>query len=201
MLALQDPFLLLTGPSRAVVLVNPVAFEVQLKLKGNTESEDEVLALHAFNFHEGFYLRGGTRKSTVHRRSKLEFAFALLEESVEATVSVQVVDGSWPDQFSGKVVCHTRSMEDHKMVLLDFRDGKMPINSDGTVELSRRVVAVDCPSGKLVVSLLGYQPGCVAQGNAVFRVKASGTSEEIIKIGLFKTRVTVAWSVLPYFYF
>lgn len=193
----KDPFLLLTGPSRAVVLDNPVTFEVQLKLKGNTESEDEVLALKSFNFHENFYLRGGTRTSTLHRRSKLEFAFALLEESVEATVSVQVVDGSLPDHFSGKVVCHTRSMEDHKMILLDSRDGKMPVNSDGTIELSRRVVAVDCPSGKLVVSLLGSQTGRVAQGNAVFRVKASGTSEEIIKVGLFKARVTVAWSMLP----
>ncbi|XBI57771.1 hypothetical protein VPH35_039100 [Triticum aestivum] len=48
----KDPFLHLTGPSRAVLLIDLVAIEVQLKVKGKKESEDEVLAFKCFYFHE-----------------------------------------------------------------------------------------------------------------------------------------------------
>jgi hypothetical protein len=38
---MQDPFLRLTGPSRAIV-IEPAYVEIELKVKGRTKSEESV---------------------------------------------------------------------------------------------------------------------------------------------------------------
>ncbi|KAM3388922.1 hypothetical protein ACQJBY_011197 [Aegilops geniculata] len=46
----KDPCLQLTGPSRAVVSIDPVDFEIKLKVKGRSRSEDRVLIHQTFNY-------------------------------------------------------------------------------------------------------------------------------------------------------
>uniref|UniRef100_A0A8R7VIU4 DUF6598 domain-containing protein n=1 Tax=Triticum urartu TaxID=4572 RepID=A0A8R7VIU4_TRIUA len=47
----QDPYLLLTGPSRAIVIIDPITIEFQLKVKSKTDpEEDEMLAFRIFNY-------------------------------------------------------------------------------------------------------------------------------------------------------
>uniref|UniRef100_A0A8R7PLY3 DUF6598 domain-containing protein n=2 Tax=Triticum urartu TaxID=4572 RepID=A0A8R7PLY3_TRIUA len=118
----EDPVLLLTGPSRAVLLAGLVTFEVQLM---GSRREDSIC----------------TR--IPYKHCALEFALAPLRHSVEATVTVQLVDGSWPDGHQGLVFSCTDSIKDTKMLLLDCRDGRMPIGPDGMFELSRRVVCAE----------------------------------------------------------
>ena len=48
---MQDPYLLLTGPSRAIVIIDPITIEFQLKVKSKTDpEEDEMLAFAIFNY-------------------------------------------------------------------------------------------------------------------------------------------------------
>ena len=133
------------------------------------------------------------------KRCTLEFAYAPLLPSVEATVTVQVIDGSWDDHVQGVVTCRTASMENGEMVLLASRDGKMPVNSDGVIELSRRVVSVEL-RGQLLVSVLGRgtgdKKGLVATDTALFTQMNAGTSHGVCDLGFCKVQVTVTWSFL-----
>ncbi|KAM0882606.1 hypothetical protein ACQ4PT_032208 [Festuca glaucescens] len=201
----EDPYLLLTGPSRAIVIVNPITLEVQLKVKSKTEpGKDEPLAFDIFNYHKTYLMENVICASSFCRRCDIEFAYASLVPSVEATVAaIQVVDGTWPDCFCGCVAARITSIKEGTVLLLDSRDGAMPISSStGAIELSRRVVSVDLKGGELVISVVASQISgedggdIVARGEVVFRPKKAGTSHGMCELGFCKIKVTVAWSLL-----
>jgi hypothetical protein len=88
---MQVPNLKLTGPSRAVVLVDPVTFEVDLKVKGCTESEDKHLRFLAVEFLNMIQFESCLcRRSFTSKLSTLRFALGIVAFSVEATISVRV---------------------------------------------------------------------------------------------------------------
>lgn len=193
----KDPFLLLTGPSRAVVLVDPITFEVELKVKGKGKSGDEMLAFGTFDVRERSHGKDGFLKFEYHKRCTLQYKFALLPRSVEATISIKVVDGSWPDNHIGEVVCLTSSVNE-KVVLLHSRDGEMPIDSNGVIELSRRVVSVEL-NKNLLVAVDASQTGFLARATEIFKPKKSGMSRGMCDLGSCKMEVTVAWSLFVVF--
>jgi hypothetical protein len=133
--------------------MNPVTFEVDLKVKGETEAEDKVLSLKIFEYDRPAAYGSNayvTRNCCSSKRSTLGFKLATLLDTVEATVvSAKVVGGSWLDHFRGRVVCRTASASKEDIVLLDSRDGRMPITADGEIELSRSVVSVEL-TGQLI---------------------------------------------------
>lgn len=208
----QDPYLLLTGPSRAIVIIDPITIEFQLKVKSKTNpKEDELLAFGIFNYPQTYLAKSVLRSGIFCDRCTIEIAYAPLTPSVEATViGVRVVDGAWPEGLRGRVVAGVTTVREGEVLLLDSLDRKMPISpSTGVIELSRRVVSVDLEGGKLVVSVVATsQTGgkedddddagavVVARGNAVFTPKRAGTSNGTCDLGFCKVEVTVAWSLV-----
>ncbi|GJN41154.1 hypothetical protein PR202_gn00492 [Eleusine coracana subsp. coracana] len=119
------------------MLPHPVTIEVDLKVKGTTKSEDEDLSFLAAPF-----MCNNSFDSRLHncaytsKSSTLEFALGFIVSSVEATVCVSVISGSWPDGFQGQfsvfatgicgrsITCDDKNADsiDHKeIVLLDSR--------------------------------------------------------------------------------
>uniref|UniRef100_A0A0E0EZ71 DUF6598 domain-containing protein n=1 Tax=Oryza meridionalis TaxID=40149 RepID=A0A0E0EZ71_9ORYZ len=118
LLTQEVPYLLLTGPTRAVVVCDPVYFEVVLKVKGSTESEDEDLSFLAVALTDIYRPKETcliTREYT-SKLSTLELTFGYVVRSVEATIKVRVIDGSWPDGSSGQFTAHTSSIKHHRVV-------------------------------------------------------------------------------------
>lgn len=197
--------MLLTGPSRAVVLIDPVTFEVQLKARGRTESEDKVLCFDiSTTQHPSGYLGRPPHVSTKSLRckqSKLEFAFAVLSRSVEATIRVEIVDGSWSEHLRGLLTTGTGTIDNARIPLLDSQDGRMPINGSGVIQLSRQVVCVEL-SGELKVDAVAFEFEddnfylVVAKGSVVFTPKKAAVSNDTIDLGFCKLGITVAWSLL-----
>jgi hypothetical protein len=208
----EDPYLELTGPTRAVVLWDPLTIEVYLRVKGPSELEDKTLCFLA----EGMICLDRVNSCLLHetwtsKYSTMEFTLGHINASVEATISVRVVDGSWPDGFHGQFVAclvgthwfdevpafySSTSVDDKEIVLLSFGDEKVPAVVDGVIELSRRVVSVETTS-KLKVSVNAWQD----DNNAVeaweeFSAKERGRSFGTLDVGFCKMDVIVGWSLV-----
>lgn len=212
---MQDRNLVLIGPVRAVVLLmpHPVTIEVDLKVKGTTETEDKDLSFLAVQFicDRSFDSRLLDCAYT-SRSSTLEFALGSIVSSVEATISMNVISGSWPHGFHGPFsvfatgICRrsiTRDKKnadriDHKeIVLLDSRGEQVLLTDDGKVKLSRRVVSVEL-RGKLKVSVEAWKPddNRVVKKEVVFLPLKSGINCCTLHIGSCKMEVSVAWSLI-----
>uniref|UniRef100_A0A0E0F1C0 DUF6598 domain-containing protein n=2 Tax=Oryza meridionalis TaxID=40149 RepID=A0A0E0F1C0_9ORYZ len=195
----EDSCLLLTGPSRAVVVIDPVTFEVELKVRGTTKAEDKVLILKVFMHHTVYPYTKNTRmirRCLSSKHGELEFTCAALVRTVEATM--ESIQGSWSDHLRGVVFCRTASVEGGDIVLLDSRDGRMPINCDGAVELSRRVVSVEL-RGELsvvVVAQANESSDIVSRDKVVFTPDKAGRSSGVLNLGFCKVKATVCWSLL-----
>uniref|UniRef100_A0A0E0M914 Uncharacterized protein n=1 Tax=Oryza punctata TaxID=4537 RepID=A0A0E0M914_ORYPU len=175
----EVPYLLLTGPTRAVVVCDPVYFEVVLKVKGSTESEDEDLSfltvpLTDINRPKETCLI--TREYT-SKLSTLELTFGYVVRSVEATIKVRVIDGSWSDGSSAQFTAHTASINHHRVLLLNSGDKMMPVNTDHMIELTRRVVSVEL-EGELKVSVVAFGcDGSMLEADEGFRPKETDSAD------------------------
>lgn len=206
----KDPYLALTGPTRAVVVsVHPVHFEVDLKVKGTIESEDKDLSFLAVSYRScGPSTSYVIDRVETSKLSTVEFTFAHIVNSVEATISVEVISGRWPLGYRGIFTAMTSTIEDMEVSLLDFGGDKLPVDNDGKIELSRRVVSVELldPEHQKVSKLkVSVQAECIdGKKNRVkcdlsFKPKEADRSEGKMKIVSCELKVTVAWSLLSTF--
>lgn len=191
----QDSFLKLTGPCRPIALIDPVDFEIQPKVKGTTESEDETLMARWFEYSHGF----GEYGELACRRwdgnfCTLEITSALLARTVVATIiSADIIEGSWPDGYRGRVVARIAAI-DEDILLLDSGEGPLKVDPDGRVTLQRGVVCVE-HQGMLTVSMEAYSKADICYADCVdFRPKKSLTSIGICDLGFCTVQFIVGWS-------
>lgn len=116
-------------------------------------------------------------------------------------MTVRVTKGSWPTRYHGRFAARISNLDGRDMVLLDSQDGAITVTSNGTIELTRRVVSVE-ENGELrilVDAWLGdgdLQAGSVANGEVLFAPRRSGRSKGVCDVGFSRIEVTVAWSLV-----
>lgn len=205
----------LTGPSRAVMVVvsDPTIIEADLKVKAATELEDECLA---------FLVMPVVCLSSMYSRmlsyaytsecSTLEFKLGHIVSSVEATIFVRVMHGSWPHGCRGVFAAFATGIYDghaflerrvagvghERIVLLDSRGGRLHVDGDGDVELSRRVVSAE-DAGRVIVRVEAFVEGDGEKGverEARFESLRDGRSVGELEFGFCKMEVTVFWSLI-----
>ncbi|KAK1629494.1 hypothetical protein QYE76_003809 [Lolium multiflorum] len=191
----QDRNLVLTGPVRAVVhKYGSVYIDAVLKVKGSSESEDKDLSLLIRRCNRYEPLESIVSSICYSSKlSTLELAYGIVVSSVEATITVRVIEGSWPAGFRGQFTAGTASLPQMEVLLLDSGEEKVAA-ADGMVELSRRVVSVE-RLGQLMVSALLLRGGDkVAEAKTFFKPLEAGRNRGELDVGLCKMQVTVAWS-------
>jgi hypothetical protein len=193
---MQDACLKLTGPSRAVVLINPVLFEVGLKVKTNGtpfECEDKVLSYHALFYDHIVLMRyAAFARRTVD--STMEFVFAHLENAVEAAIEVQVIGGS--TDFMARFIARTAGI-DEDFVLLDSLDRKVVVIDDGLVRFQRCVVAVEEEEERKGLLSLHVEAKEGGDGESIvkkvgFKPRVALRSQTFIRLGFCLDRLTLS---------
>ncbi|XP_037456344.1 uncharacterized protein LOC119327272 [Triticum dicoccoides] len=192
----ESPYLELTGPTRAVVVSDRADFEVKLKVKGASESEDEYLSCVSIPYK--IYSRP-TRsrlgnKLETSKLTTLKFTFGFIVNSVEATISVRVISGSWPQSSRSLFTASTASIDHMEVALLDFGGDGLPVAADGKVQLSRRVASVEL-AGELRVSAEAQCEDETSTDVKAFTPRKASRSHGILNVGSCKMKVTVAWSL------
>uniref|UniRef100_A0ACD5YBI3 Uncharacterized protein n=1 Tax=Avena sativa TaxID=4498 RepID=A0ACD5YBI3_AVESA len=178
----KDPYLHLTGPRRGILSVDPVHIEVQLMLKkqGQCWAKDRELVTQ-------------------------------LERSRQATVlAVRVMEGA-PFKYGGQVLCCASPYDEEdpgrRIVLFDSKygttndDGTMPMDPDGYLDLSRRVVSVQGRL-KIFINTHSRSGSVLASGRVSFRAKDCQTSSSTCFLhnrrkaskAKDEVKITVAWS-------
>uniref|UniRef100_A0A453DL57 DUF6598 domain-containing protein n=1 Tax=Aegilops tauschii subsp. strangulata TaxID=200361 RepID=A0A453DL57_AEGTS len=192
-----EPFLALTGPSRAIVCKESVDFEIQLKVRGTTESEDRALITGVCTYN-----RGDDTVCFTNCFCTAEFRLEVLQETVQATVlGVRVKDGSWPSGCGGRVTCSLIDGEiddtPGQLELLVSRGSAMPVTSEGYLLLSRNVVSVDV-NRNLNFLLEACLPSgdIIAQKVLSFEPKLCNISQGSCELNGIELEITVAWSCL-----
>jgi hypothetical protein len=201
---MQDPYLTLVGPTRAAVLSDQhdsVRFDVVLKVKSSTnESEDKDLSYLATQYRIYYEMRRSRALRFVNtsKLSKLEWACGYLAKSVEATICIQVIHGSWPEGCRGIFSASTISLDDMQVSLLSLEDGKLPVTPDGMITLSQHVACVEIV-GELRISIATeYADGeqVTTKDVAIFAPRKAGRSYAILKVHSCEFKVIVAWSLV-----
>ncbi|EMS65681.1 hypothetical protein TRIUR3_33841 [Triticum urartu] len=162
-LNLQEPFLHLTGPCRAIVSMNPVDIEIELKLKGATKSEDRILISKVYHYN------GESNLSSPFRPQSR--VFGLLKGTQRLFRMVAELRASrYLTSNPKKLCCLTQKVE-------------MPMGKHRCFELSRKVVSVEL-EGKLKVMIQAYAPsGEITGGHVLFTPQKCGATKGICHLG------------------
>ncbi|PNT61341.1 hypothetical protein BRADI_5g14020v3 [Brachypodium distachyon] len=209
----EDPFLRLTGPSRAIVALDRVYFEVALNLKDETsKSDDRALIWHSFCYDDSSYHAGLHTTLLPINLCSVELSLERLSRTVQATIlSVQVVEGvSWPFKHGARVACSSSRKEfkttprqgtSKQVVLLDSLGEEGPVGAYGFLHLSGRVVSVELQD-TLEVVVQAYSPSghIDSHGHVNFTPQLCNISQNTCVLGHVnghsKVEITVAWSCL-----
>ncbi|XP_044957424.1 uncharacterized protein LOC123408368 [Hordeum vulgare subsp. vulgare] len=192
----EDPYLALTGPSRAIaVSIDPSYIEISLKVKGTTKAEDKDLSDLVVTYRSGYCLTGVYPS----RLSTLKFESGHIGFSVEATICIKLTGGSWPIGFRSVFTAGT-SADGDLIKLLDTGHDGLPADANGVIKLSRRVVSVGLENFlKVYLMAISINGKLVVENSeATFKPERAGISLIKLSLGCCSMEVTVAWSCFCY---
>ncbi|XP_044946406.1 uncharacterized protein LOC123395467 isoform X1 [Hordeum vulgare subsp. vulgare] len=204
----NDCSLCLTGPSRAILAMDPVDFEVELRVHDGCDPRGDGL-----NDRELIYVSSRYEVAPSGELPCLTFHSPLctaklslerLPSTIQATIlSVRVVGGRSPFKSGVQVSCWSSSADGspamHEVVLLDSLE-RIPqeyeeLDLDGYLPLSRKVVSVQCGGG-LDVVVKPYGGSGSTSSHIYFPSEYCNISQRTCWVCGSQVDITVAWSRL-----
>uniref|UniRef100_A0ACD5UDH8 Uncharacterized protein n=1 Tax=Avena sativa TaxID=4498 RepID=A0ACD5UDH8_AVESA len=133
--------------------------------------------------------------------STVELTFGHIIMSVEAVVSMKVINGSWPDGFEGVFAAKTASINDMEIrLVMTDDDNKLPLADDGTIKLQRHVICAEIEDGEYLEVLVdAYGDGGQRLNDGLhFRPQERGRLKGTLEVDSCQIEVTVTWSLIKW---
>jgi hypothetical protein len=188
---LQDEPLILTGPKRGLLLLDANYVETDLMIKDH-QGQDRELSKGVLTIR-GIAGRSSKkcevdRLSLATRLSTVKMVYAFVLSAVEATVSLEVLEG----EFCGIVTARTTSVN-NSLVLYDSQlADHMPGNGRGAIKMMRPVISVYFEDALIIIARVHGGKGVAIK----FTPRISKGDEVEFTLGTAKMRLRVDWSIL-----
>lgn len=209
MFNLQDPSFVLTGPIRAINCSQRIEFEVDLKVRGKTQSDRDKVLSARYIVYETMgpnCMVGQVRsKARPGKRCSVEVTFAHLAGAVEAAIEVRVVQGS--SGFCGRIVARTDGYDDDVVLADSSNDGSvLAVADDGVIKLARSVAVVESTGVLNLHAIITRNDGSssgddgvgvAAEDHAEFAAQRFESSCRTLDLGFCKILATVSLSMIP----
>ncbi|KAK3162755.1 hypothetical protein QOZ80_1BG0093330 [Eleusine coracana subsp. coracana] len=194
--------LILTGPSRGVLFLGDVFFEIDLKIREEGEEKDDRKFSKTFvDMNEEKIKNLVERKTVVSWHSELELVFAHVKKALEGTIEIKILSG--PESFIGKITAYTTDLpSDDEMLLYEYDNGSVAgavtvgAGTGSVTQLFRRVVAVS--ADQMLVFRIWDGSACISPHTCSFTPLIKGADSDAVLCGLYKLGVKVVWSTLWY---
>ncbi|KAM3391737.1 hypothetical protein ACQJBY_013068 [Aegilops geniculata] len=195
----KDPFLHLTGPSRVILAEYPVDFEVELRIRDGTESQDKAL-MSSVNHHSFASADSAVFFSCL---CSATLSLQTVYSAVQATIlSIRLVGGESSFEYGGQVSCssYTEGVNAdacREVVLIDCDEKFLEDGLDGYISLSRNVVTVES-EGSLKITIKEYTKSRLVANEAQLDIPAQHcqVSKGKCVLGGHNVVVLIAWSLL-----
>ncbi|CAO1943004.1 unnamed protein product [Urochloa humidicola] len=182
----KNQILNLTGPYRALGGTDNMYFEINLKIKGDEEADQDFskgLVVHRC------YTVDVAKPNTFSLSSYLstvQLMYIHVSYALEASIGINFLNGK--STFTGKIFASTSGSYTTKMVLYDSEVAGSEIGNGGSVLLSRDIVAV--PFGE-DLSLYFWVHDNKSECFEV--VIENGVDERTCDLGTYKVQIKIIW--------
>ncbi|KAF7083294.1 hypothetical protein CFC21_087103 [Triticum aestivum] len=206
LIASQGEPLLLTGPTRGLVVFGFLFFDFNLKLKtGRVEDDIEFIRdMMEYNRHMNQHTHISDSLSSP--LGAVELGYMAVQSAIESTVEIRILKNSKnlrvvDDGLYRKISVHARTTKNpEEMVLFDSTasGAAITVGDDGVLELSRRVVAVSV--GDSLVITVGTWDGdggdLHTKSSFVFAPLVYGEGRAVVPCAGYTMQIKVVWSAL-----
>ncbi|KAF6992954.1 hypothetical protein CFC21_009904 [Triticum aestivum] len=199
----KDGMLILTGPSRGLVLVDFIYLEIDLKIREDGVSLDRPFSKGLISIdgrvlsrEEDVVVRSETLESWL---STTEVRFATVLNAVECTIEIKLLEGCFKGNIIVGISDKVRNLDTEQTIVIhdSKTDGVVTSDESGVIKLGRSVITI-CLERTVVFQINNVAAGVCAERTIDFTPHRTGADEEEITCGAGKFGFRVVWSLMDF---
>ncbi|EMS57127.1 hypothetical protein TRIUR3_10794 [Triticum urartu] len=197
----EDGMLILTGPSRGLVLVDFIYLEIDLKIREDGVSPDRPFSKGLISIdgrvlsrEEDVVVRSETIESWL---STTEVRFATVLSAVECTFEIKLIEGLFKGNITVGIADKARKLDIEQTIVIhdSTADGVVTSDESGVIKLRRSVITI-CLERTVMFHINNEAAGVCAERTSDFTPRRTGADEEKITCGSGKFGFRVVWGYI-----